>query len=264
MKTLPQVGFGMIIALISVGLILGALAVALAEGYGKTPTNPTPSGDIPPTSAQPYVPPSAVDTLPPAPSIPPPTSCPKPAGWVSYIVQSGDSLDSLAQRYRISAESILLSNCLPSNALQVGMYISVPPAAASTIVPCQPPYNWLLYTVRPGDNLFRIGLAYGITVPQLQAANCMGYSTTIYAGKQIHVPPWATITPTFTLTFTITPTPTDTATPTVTWTASPTFTPTETPSTTPTPSPTATFTETFTPSPTATVTDTPIPSAPPG
>jgi len=251
----------MVIALISVGLLLGALAVALAEGYGKTQTNPTPAGDIPPTSTQPYVvPPSIVDTLPPAASIPPPTSCPAPPGWVSYIVQSGDSLDSLAQRYRISAESILLSNCLPSNALQPGMYISVPSSVASTVIPCRPPYDWLLYTVQPGDNLFRIGLAYGITVPQLQAANCMGYSTTIYTGKQIHVPPWATVTPTFTLTFTNTPTPSDTATPTATWTASPTFTPTQTPTFTLTPSPTATFTETFTP----TVTDTPITPEPSG
>jgi spore germination protein len=61
------------------------------------------------------------------------------------------------------------------------------------------------YIVRPGDTLFRIALSYNISSPQLQRANCMGSSTTIYTGQRLWVPnvptrtpvPGVTVIPTF-------------------------------------------------------------------
>jgi LysM repeat protein len=99
---------------------------------------------------------------------------------------------------------------------------TVPPTINPTNTPssssaaCTPPTGWITYTVRSGDNLFKISKAFGSTVPELQAANCMGSSTTIITGSQVWVPNVATITPTPTKTPkpsktpTITPIPSDT------------------------------------------------------
>ncbi len=43
------------------------------------------------------------------------------------------------------------------------------------------------YTVRAGDNLFRIGLKYGVSVPALQAANAL-HSTNITVGQVLLIP----------------------------------------------------------------------------
>lgn len=74
---------------------------------------------------------------------------------------------------------------------------NLPPPSATvenilpTLAPttqCAHPAGWVLYTVLEGDTLFSIGLAYGITVSTLQAANCMGATTFIAVGQQIYVP----------------------------------------------------------------------------
>jgi LysM repeat protein len=60
---------------------------------------------------------------------------------------------------------------------------------------CTPPAGWTLYTVRPGDSLFRLGQRYGVPYPELQAANCMGTTKQIYVGQRLYVPdPSPTVT----------------------------------------------------------------------
>ncbi len=41
--------------------------------------------------------------------------------------------------------------------------------------------------MQPGENLFRIGLRYGVSVAELRLANCLS-GDTIYAGQRIYVP----------------------------------------------------------------------------
>jgi LysM domain len=124
------------------------------------------------------------------------------------------------------------------------------------------------YTVLPGDNLFRIGVAFGVPWPQIAAANNLTNPGLIFPGQVLCIPgvagtPAATATgPTPTPTDTPTPsdTPTATATgptPTPTDTSTPTDTPTAT-ATGPTPTPTDTSTPTDTPTATATAQPTPI------
>ncbi|GAB4477690.1 MAG: hypothetical protein Kow00124_21170 [Anaerolineae bacterium] len=66
------------------------------------------------------------------------------------------------------------------------------PTSPATLTPppaiCRVPTGWVPYTVRPGDNLFRIGLAYGLTVDQLLAGNCRT-AARVSAGEVIYVPP---------------------------------------------------------------------------
>jgi LysM repeat protein len=265
MKNLRQLGGGVIIALISVLLVIGGISLALAETLPSqaTPTSipPTISLDFPTATytvasqlvsetASATVTPTIVgitETLIPTNTLFVPTSCTTPAGWLRIITSSGDTMYSLAQRYRTTAENLSVANCLSSFDVPVGFALYVPPVPTVTVIPCGPPAGYVRrHVVQPGDNLYRIALSYGITYPQLQRANCMGASTTIYAGQVLWVPnvptrtpvPGVTIIPDFpSATNTIIPTET-TIPPSATFTPSPTIAPTFTASNTP-PSPAA-------------------------
>ncbi len=75
---------------------------------------------------------------------------------------------------------------LPTRTLVPSRPTATAPAVSGA--KCQPPAGWVLYTIRPGDTLFRIGLRYGLTVTELAKANCLT-STAITVGSRIYVPP---------------------------------------------------------------------------
>ena len=176
------------------------------------------------------------------------TPCSPPTGWIRILTGAGDTIYSVAQRYKTSAENLSAVNCLLSAELPAGFALFVPPVPTVTVIPCGPPAGWVkTHIVQRGDTLFRIALSYGITYPQLQRANCMGSSTIIYPGQRLWVPNVPTRTPTpGTTTIPDFPTSTNTSTPIPT---------TETPTSTVT----STSTFTVTPSPTPTATNTPVP-----
>jgi LysM repeat protein len=253
MQAIRQLGVGVIVAIISVLLVLGGIVLSLAENLpaAATPTLPPPTLPLnfpTPTFTQTPSLQTATETTTVSPT---PTStlalatatvCTPPPGWVHIFAATGDTLYALAQRYKISAESLSAANCLTSFDLSSGYALYVPPVPTVTIVPCGAPAGWVrTHIVAPGDNLYRIALSYGITYPQLQRANCMGGSTTIYTGQRLWVPniptrtpvPGVTVVPDF---------PTDTSTPTATATDLPTSTSTDVPTATYTSVPTATST----------------------
>lgn len=260
-KALQQLSASLLFAILSFVILLGALTTALAEKRLNDPSTPTLTETSLPTSVPPAdeatATPSAqglipTTSIPASPShtatLSPSTACPAPAGWSSYIVQLGDTLESLATRYSISTAELKEKNCLVADELLPDTRLYMPPYPTATPIPCGPPANWTLtYVVQSGDNLYRIGLKYRVSVAQLQQANCLGYSTQIKVGQNLRVPNVPTSTPVVTRTFT----PTLTFTPSVTPTA--TIIPSST-SVIETNTPTATFT--FTPEPTAT----PIPT----
>jgi LysM repeat protein len=135
-------------------------------------------------------------------------------------VKSGDTLENLARKHKVGTETLRQLNCLLTVTLVPGRTIYLPPIPTATKEPCGAPAGWVLYTVQPGDTLYRISRIYGITVSELQKANCMGTSTVIVVGKRLFVPPWAPADPT----------PTDDYLPIPTWTdiVLPTETPTPT------------------------------------
>jgi LysM repeat protein len=213
MQNLRQLGGGVIIALVSVILVIGGISLALSESLPSqatpTPIPPTISLDFPtatftisplivsetPSLTQ-IAPPSATDTLIPTNTLFVQASCTPPSGWVRIITSAGDTVYGLAQRYKTSAENLGSANCLSSFDIPAGLTLYVPPVPTVTVIPCGPPLGYVKrYVVQPGDNLFRIALSYGITYTQLQRANCMGSSTTIYVGQVLWVPNIPTRTP---------------------------------------------------------------------
>jgi len=261
MKPLRQLSVGITIGLISAVLVIGGIFLSLAETF---PSLATPT-QIPPTLQLNF--PSITPSLASAQSETPtptatitvtqtagaisssPTICaPPPAGWIQISITAGDTVYSIAQRYRTTTEILSAANCLSSLELPSGYVLLVPPVPATvTVIPCGPPTGWVrAYTVQPGDNLFRISISYGATVPQLQRANCMGSSVTIFSGQRLWVPNVPTRTPGVTTVPNL-PTATNTSQPIVTTevptsTDLPTATSSQIPTTEVPPTPTASFT----------------------
>jgi len=259
MKPLRQLSVGIIIGLISAVLVIGGIFLSLAETF---PSLATPT-QIPPTLQLNF--PTITPSLTGAQSETPtatltatqtaglasssPTICaPPPAGWIQITLTAGDTVYSIAQRYRTTTEILSAANCLSSLELPAGSTLLVPPVPATvTVIPCGPPFGWVrAYIVQPGDNLFRISISYGTTVPQLQRANCMGSSITIFPGQRLWVPNVPTRTPGVTIIPDL-PTATNTSQPIVTTevptsTDLPTATASQIPTTEVPPTPTASFT----------------------
>ena len=261
MNTLRQLGGSLLLALFSAVLVIGGISLALAESY--VPVVPTPTETqalisfiASPTSVPPQTTP-ATETLPspPTETIPPPTSCPPPVGWVPISVGGGDDLVTLSFRYQSTPEELLLANCLFSTDLPAGSIIYVPSIPTKTTVPCGPPAGWIRYTVRAGNTMYSLSQAYGVTISQLQFANCMsGSQYNLSTGQSIWVPNVVTRTPRATATATLTPV--SIVFPTITRSSTPTQTATQIPTSTTMPTGTATVTSTSTPSPTPTRTST--------
>jgi LysM repeat protein len=236
MKTLRQALRGIMIALASIGLIIGGFSLSLTEGNITSTLVPTHTL-IPtyPVTSQAFTP--SVISLTPLPSVTPtpsytltptrtsslsllPTNCTPPVGWLPYVVQSDDTIEKIASLHRISISELQQANCLlMTTGLLPGAVLYVPPEPTQTQVPaptqyqvpCGRPYGWIVYIVQQGDTLYRLSQTFGISVGELQRANCMGSSTILHTGQTLYVPPWAVVhTPLPTIPALFTPTPTNT------------------------------------------------------
>ncbi len=256
MQALRQMGGGVIIAIVSLLLVMGGIALSLAETSSSLPNTPTPVPSLTQipdlfasTSTNIVLALTDTPTAIPTETLLPPTACSVPAGWFQISVGVNDTLYTIAERYRTSTDQLSAANCLTNLNPPAGSLIYVPPVPTVTVISCGPPAGWVkTHRVQSGDNLFRIALSYGISYPQLQRANCMGSSTTIYTGQLLWVPNIPTLTPAVTSTNMPMPTnTTDFSTPTRDFsTPTLTLTPTSTFIVTSTPQPTSTFASTFT------------------
>jgi len=286
MRDLRQAFLGIGAALLSVFLVLGSFSIAFTEGglervalqftQVATPTStqalvftsvPLPGVTL---TASP-IPKEGVNIIPSETTQPEVASCSFPTGWFRITVQLDDSLDSLASAYGTTPDALSQGNCLVIDELIPGMVLHVPQMPTSTPEEtCGPPPGWVFYRVQYGDTLYSISQMVGVSVFDLQLANCMVGQTNIRAGRDLFVPflPASARTPTPTSTHIITATPTFTTAPaqvTPTPTRTPTqFTlPTRTPTPTLTPKPEDTATSTPTPTVTNSVTPTEVPTSTP-
>ncbi len=151
----------------------------------------------------------------PTPTFSAPASCQPPPGWVSVMLPLGGSLIALADQYGANAVELAQANCLPADTsnLPPGSFLFIPGASPTpspipaTFTPtattyiCGAPASWVSYIVRAGDTLHSLSSATGVSVPELQKANCLGTSTTISPGDLVYLPfipyptPWPTKTP---------------------------------------------------------------------
>lgn len=293
---------GMVGAVATGMLVIGAIGLGLIEAVPLSISTPTPRPTLPQPNLTPL--PGSEPSATAGSGFPSlvavvtqaftPTSCPPPAGWEGYIVNSGDNLMDLSKTRGTTQEQIMGGNCLISMLLIPDTLIYLPPVAIgapvslpTTVTPlpfvptatqsCQRPAGWIEYTVKFGDNLTRIAINYRISVSYLKQVNCLT-DNMIRVGMKLWVPNVPTST--FTATATPTKTPTDSPepsnptqvppsiVPTIPGTPLPTLIHTDTFTPTYTDTPTPTFTETPTDTPTSTLTpvpptETPTPTATP-
>jgi LysM repeat protein len=112
-----------------------------------------------------------------------PTNCSPLLGWSSIKIQVSDTLESIAALYNTTVDELIHANCLATEELIPGTLLYVPGAPPTEAkISCGPPPDWVLYKVQPGDTLYHISLVFGVSLAELQLANCMGDSDLIRAG----------------------------------------------------------------------------------
>lgn len=102
---------------------------------------------------------------------------------MSYVVQPGDTLYSIAKRFNTTVEAIMAANNIQNPSLiYPGQLIIIPGASDGT------PPTGFYYIVQPGDSLYKIAQKYNVPLRDLIAANAIQPPYTIYPGQRILIP----------------------------------------------------------------------------
>ncbi len=100
----------------------------------------------------------------------------KNTGEINYVVQKGDNLWTIANKYDTTINDIKNLNNLKTNTLQIGQVLKIP---GST--------NYNTYVVKKGDSLWKIADKYGTSVNKLMTINNLD-STVLQIGQSLLIP----------------------------------------------------------------------------
>jgi LysM repeat protein len=141
-----------------------------------------------------------VPTVPPQPTQAPaaqqtpqvlPTAPVNAQGNIVHTVKSGETLFSIGRLYNVNPYSIAAANNIPyPYVIYPGQQLTIPTGTTPPGPTPPPPSGQCRYyhTVRPGENLYRISLAYGVPMATIAAANGIVNYNLIYAGQTLCIP----------------------------------------------------------------------------
>jgi LysM repeat protein len=113
-------------------------------------------------------------------------------GNIIHTVKSGETLFSIGRLYSVNPYSIAAANNIPyPYIIYPGQQLTVPTGTTPpgpTPIPPQPGTCRYYHTVRPGENLYRISLAYGVPMATIATANGIVNYNLIYAGQTLCIP----------------------------------------------------------------------------
>jgi LysM repeat protein len=99
-----------------------------------------------------------------------------------YIVQPGDTLYTIAQKFNTTVEALLAANRLSSSFLiYPGQLLEIPKE-------CENRQLGFYYIVQPGDSLYRIAQRFNVPLSELIRVNQIPPPYTIFPGQRIFVP----------------------------------------------------------------------------
>lgn len=102
------------------------------------------------------------------------------SNFLEHQVKDGENLFRISRRYNISLEELCrINNLKQDSVIKEGTVLKVPAQNTPAVTD---------YVVQKGDNLFRIGLKYNITVNRLCTINNFDENVVLYPGKIIKVP----------------------------------------------------------------------------
>ena len=110
-----------------------------------------------------------------------------PSGNVTYTVQKGDSLWSIASRYGISVNELRQANNLTSDTLSIGQVLIIPGVGSGNEGNDNITGPSTTYTVVKGDSLWSIANRFGVTVQALRDANNLT-SDVLSVGQVLTIP----------------------------------------------------------------------------
>ena len=176
--------------------------VVIEPGGGYYRSTPAPS-QVPLAS----IPRPEPETKPAAPTPAPTPAAAAPTAPGQYVVRPGDTLSSIARRYRTSVSAIVAANGMASAnvPLRVNQSLRIPSgtataspapkpvATAPAAKPAPAPVaaaSGNSYTVKAGDTLYRISRQYGVSPTALMQANGLTPTTanTIRVGTTLRIP----------------------------------------------------------------------------
>lgn len=103
-----------------------------------------------------------------------------PSDKDTYIVQKGDSLYSIAQKYNMTVEDLKRLNNLSNNEISIGQVLLVKLEESL-------PKDEISYTVQSGDNLYSIARKYGVNIDELMNYNNLK-TNLLSIGQVIKIP----------------------------------------------------------------------------
>jgi LysM repeat protein len=137
-----------------------------------------------------------------------PSETPTPSGPLTYIVEEGDSLASIADQFEVTIDQLIAANNLvdPNN-IGVGSQLIIPDPDADlpteTALPgTLVPGTTIEYVVKSGDSLLAIAVRFNTTIESISEANDLDPVDVLFVGKKLII-----------LVNIVTPVPTDTPSP---------------------------------------------------
>ena len=105
----------------------------------------------------------------------------------TYIVQSGDSLWSIGNRFGVTVQQLRDANNLTSDVLSVGQVLTIPGVSGEDDGESDNDGAVFYYTVERGDSLWSIARRFGVTVQEIRDANDL-VSDTLSVGQSLIIP----------------------------------------------------------------------------
>ena len=99
--------------------------------------------------------------------------------YETYTIKDGDSLYSIANKYNITVNDLIDYNALPSMVITVGDVIKIPKGKTQN--------TDNIYTVKPGDTLYRIANMYDVSIDELKNYNNLT-SNILSIGQKLIIP----------------------------------------------------------------------------
>ena len=116
-----------------------------------------------------------------------------------YVVQAGDTLSSIAWRFGVTVDGMLVANGLTdADLILTGQQLAIPIASSADEPGVTPGENETassspafsqVYVVQPGDTLFAIATQFGLTVSEVMLDNGITDPDWLSVGQLLSIPP---------------------------------------------------------------------------